>query len=313
MKRFCLILSLIIGLINISTANSKENAEENLTPNYWNCQNFAPIFTPIANPIYTLFAENDTICNDTVYQHLYCIQDELFSTENYELIDDWIKWNKETHKRHIGEIRFDNGNRQIYVRQNDKDYLLFDFDVKVGNVCHVYAGFDTIPNPKQSEFPNNIIDLVVTKVYEEVKSYLLDGVTPVQITNRVIDLAEINHLDDPKYKTTWIDGIGSIYGLYPIKIEELPDDNPYSTLLLCSWNEGNQLYQAPLERFAFICPTDCSPISVDCGGISILDTKIDEVSYKFNTNMPAYNVLGVPISEDYKGIVIQKGKKYIKL
>lgn len=312
MKRYCLILLMSIGIIGILIANPTQSTEESLSPNYWNCQNFDPVFEPNLNPIYTLFTGNDTICNDTLYKYLYCVQGELFSTENYEPIEDWINWYKESHKQHIGEIRFGNGNRQIYVRQNDKDYLLFDFDVKEGDTCRVYTGFDTIPDVKQLENGDDMIDLVVTKIYEEVRFYLLDGLTPIEERFRMIDLSGESHSGDKKYKSTWIDGIGSIYGLFPM-MEDLSSDEPASSYLLCAWHEAQQLYQAPQDRFSFLAPSDPNPISVSCGGIVILDTQLNEVSYQLNYDLPMYNILGIKVGKEYKGIVIQNGKKFIKL
>lgn len=311
MKRYSIIFLLIVSLQQICIADSSKS----VTPNYWHCQNF--INSEPNSMIYTLYTKGDTLCNDIIYQKLFCLQDELFSNELYGEINSEPQGvkpiqNQETKNKHIGEIRFTGNNRQIYIYRNNKEYLLFDFDVKEGDTCRVYTGFDTIPDVKQLENGDDMIDLVVTKIYEEVRFYLLDGLTPIEERFRMIDLSGESHSGDKKYKSTWIDGIGSIYGLFPM-MEYLSSDEPASSYLLCAWHEAQQLYQAPQDRFSFLAPSDPNPISVSCGGIVILDTQLNEVSYQLNYDLPMYNILGIKVGKEYKGIVIQNGKKFIKL
>ena len=270
---------------------------------YWNCENFYE-----HKFAYAIFCGGDTICNGKKYEFLYYLNIPLTPNEiGMEEMWEWQDRMREQYKQRIGELRYSDDGQKIYVRQNQQEYLLYDFSVKVGDTCSVYNGFDTIAAKKTDE-SDMMVDLVVTKIYEK------NG-------QKMIDLAEKSHFSDEKYRTTWIAGIGSKYGIFPIRIEDTPNNIAASTLLLCAWNiqngVGELVYHAPNEDFSFL-GSEADIITNSCESIIIADKSVD-IQYNYdnsadrdNEQLP-YTILGQPVTKQYKGIVIVGGKKFINL
>ena len=291
MKRILMYICFALSYICVNAQSyfmPTENTSNNL-PDLWNCvtiecdsfENVGVVYPYFSYKTY--FIENDS--TDNCYKKLYYVNVELFRSEDIlEIVghvqDEWVEKNK----KYMGDIRYSENNKQIYYRVNNQEYLLFDFSLEIGDTCRVYPYIDTIVDNDINE-----INLIVSDIYYK------NGV-------KYFDLQ-----DDVNLKTTsWIDGIGSLYGISPMPLEKTSCD--IGQLLICAWYESTTLYSMEYDALQKYIPNSY----VGCPHIVI--TGIDNIYQKstFDRNSYMYNILGQPINDNYKGIVIKNGQKVLK-
>ena len=72
------------------------------------------------------------------------------------------------------------------------------------------------------------------------------------------------------------------------------------------------------ENTCYVWNADCyrAVISPNCDGKiddSAVENIVQQGKDELDFSQPMYNVLGIRVSADYRGVVIQNGKKYIRL
>lgn len=273
------------AILTSSTMNNNEIGQP--TPTLWNCLQY---YCSTSSSVYeahrgcTYFLRGDSIVNDTTYQKLFFISEPLLSdslflamTNLYEFQEQQIERNK----RFVGLLRYSNDSKKVFYRNNNVEYLLFDYSLSLGDTCTISGELDTIESPISI-----LTDVVVTRIYERNGFVLLD----------VEDVHSQN-------TTTWIDGIGSIYGL-----SSFPCNT--NTRLICSWHNCLILYSTPSEDLQYLEPG--SIVVNSCPDVVVGPSKTNEITEPAGTDAPMYNLLGQPVGNDYRGIVIQNRKVYVK-
>lgn len=169
-------------------------------------------YTPlITNLTYSL--GSDTVIDGKLYR-------QIRYTHEYEHITNAYR----------GAIRQSEDGQQVYYIPwgSNNEYLLYNFDVKQGDIVHAYAGFNDISCEEMAEPGRSIIP-----AWTVMSVQTIDGRKHIFV-------------QDEEYGTTieWIEGIGTQYILWPF------GRTCYSTGLevqfhhaLCAAdNEGNILY-----------------------------------------------------------------------
>lgn len=312
MKRFyCLFALIAMIAANVQSSTTSFLAVNDVmvhdTPKTWSCAYFlCSNSTATGFDYITFFVDNDTVIGGVQYKKLWYVNDFLYYDSLSLSIVGQLQENIiQQSKRFVCPIRYADDGKKLYCHIDDNDYLLFDYGVQIGDTCRVLAGI----NLNTTIIPENEyvhIDLTI-----DTDNILELVVQNIRIYNgyNMIDLADLSHPGNPAYQTTWVDGVGSIYGL--TSIPEGGIDCSTTPALICAWTEDRQkLYEASDETLVFWNPE----FFVACPNIGMLTTDadmVDDHSQEAPVNPSMYNILGLRVDKDYHGIVIQDGKKIL--
>ena len=133
----------------------------------------------------------------------------------------------------IGELRFTE-DKQVYFYYNNTEYLLYDFDVQVGDTLDIFGGIELYSYSfvEQKTYPH-----VITKI-----DTLDDG--RLQITSDAIVIFEDGEVGtfEEKQQQIWIEGLGSINGIVHTGINPGIAGNP-AIVMLCAYRDDECVYK----------------------------------------------------------------------
>ena len=171
--------------------------------------------------------EGDTTINQQVYTKLVCTYTNHSATE---------KW-------YISALRFTE-DKKVYIYYDNTEYLLYDFDVQIGDTLDVFAGIYFYDFHKT--YPHVVTN--VNKLDDGRLQFYLDAIVRDEYLNQ-----------EEKFPKTWIEGVGSVDGIihnnaiigvggngktallcaYHNDECRYVTDNPNYTPLGCVYNEGD--------------------------------------------------------------------------
>ena len=133
----------------------------------------------------------------------------------------------------IGELRFTE-DKQVYFNYDNTEYLLYDFDVQVGDTLDIFGGIELYSYSfvEQKTYPH-----VITKI-----DTLDDG--RLQITSDAIVIFEDGEVGtfEEKQQQIWIEGLGSINGIVHTGINPGIAGNP-AIVMLCAYRDDECVYK----------------------------------------------------------------------
>ena len=133
----------------------------------------------------------------------------------------------------IGELRFTE-DKQVYFYYDNTEYLLYDFDVQVGDTLDIFGGIELYSYSfvEQKTYPH-----VITKI-----DTLDDG--RLQITSDAILIFEDGEVGtfEEKQQQIWIEGLGSINGIVHTGINPGIGGNP-AIVMLCAYRDDECVYK----------------------------------------------------------------------
>ncbi|MBQ8832507.1 MAG: hypothetical protein IJ000_03315 [Paludibacteraceae bacterium] len=133
----------------------------------------------------------------------------------------------------IGELRFTK-DKQVYFYYDNTEYLLYDFDVQVGDTLDIFGGIELYSYSfvEQKTYPH-----VITKI-----DTLDDG--RLQITSDAIVIFEDGEVGtfEEKQQQIWIEGLGSINGIVHTGINPGIAGNP-AIVMLCAYRDDECVYK----------------------------------------------------------------------
>lgn len=225
----------------------------------------------------------DTVLEGTTYRSLwfeggYCINGFIGGLR--ESADGMQVYWYNVSPRHSNEVR---------------EYLLYDFSAEVGdtirdayfNLWDMSIYLDHMGEP---EWPFWVVTDKKT----------IDGRIHMTVA-RFSD--EEQFRDTPNYPTTWIQGIGTAFVLWPYYYSNC---GPTTLHLVCVLRGDETLYQYDLSEYGITA--DCSDWHWE--RVSLPETRQDDFSN--HADAPRYNILGQPVDETYHGIVIRNGQKVLQ-
>lgn len=140
---------------------------------------------------------------------------------NNEIYTSLVRYNSrdisET-KSYIGALRFTE-DRKVFFYYDNIDYLLYDFDVQIGDTLEIFSG---IRNYKNTTTYTHVITNIDT---------LIDGKL------QILSVAIVNNDD---YEKIWIEGVGSIDGIVHNRAIGL--DGGIRDNLLCAYRNNECIY-----------------------------------------------------------------------
>ena len=132
----------------------------------------------------------------------------------------------------IGELRFTE-DKQVYFYYDNTEYLLYDFDVQVGDTLDIFGGIELYSYSfvEQKTYPH-----VITKI-----DTLDDG--RLQITSDAIVVFEDSYgAFEEKMPQTWIEGLGSTNGIVYTSINPgIAGDA--AIVMLCAYRDDECVYK----------------------------------------------------------------------
>ena len=132
-----------------------------------------------------------------------------------------------------GELRFTE-DKQVYFYYDNTEYLLYDFDVQVGDTLDIFGGIELYSYSfvEQKTYPH-----VITKI-----DTLDDG--RLQITSDAIIIFEDGEVGtfEEKQQQIWIEGLGSINGIVHAGINPGIAGNP-AIVMLCAYRDDECVYK----------------------------------------------------------------------
>lgn len=220
---------------------------------------------------YTFYLSGDTIISDMKYQKLY--------------LDGEYPVLGRVSQHYVASIRSSTDAKQVYIYTKDEEYLLFDFSVKIGDVCHVYLGVEAIFFPEEFAEEDVVRDLVVISVEDY-------GGHPSIVLK-----------DNFSSRTRWIKGVGSTIGLTSYTAGYTGVTDP---ILLCASQDDQQVYMAPDEEVSSWGYKNACPI------VEPVVTGVPNLAEESPVSSPCHTIMGTLAGDDYRGIVIHEGKVFLK-
>ena len=173
--------------------------------------------------------EGDTTINQQVYTKL------VYTYTPYSPTEKWYR----------GALRFTE-DKKVYIYYDNTEYLLYDFDVQIGDTLDVFAGIYFYDFHKT--YPHVVTN--VNKLDDGRLQVLLDAIVRDEYLNQ-----------EKKFPKTWIEGVGSVDGIIHnnaiIGVEgkgktallcayhndecRYTTDNPAYVPLGCIYNEGDDI------------------------------------------------------------------------
>ena len=183
---------------------------------------------------------------------------------------------------YIGAVRFTN-DKKVYIHYEDAEYLLYDFNVQVGDVIEVFSG---IQNYGQ------------THTY----THTITDVTPRE-DGRLLVESEIELKDDNhtiKVKKQWIEGIGSTDGITH-NVSSLMESGVHQ-VLLCAYHDDECMYTTDDPKYMPLgCIYNGEDSSNAVGNTSVSQSSatkiIKEGQLLILRDSKTYNVMGVEVGE----------------
>lgn len=301
MKRFFTFLAVIILVLNSSYAIT--------FPDTWYCLDEQRSWGPNPNGpdevslnMAKYYLDGDTTINDMTYSKLFYQSD----TKDFQ--------GRSYRDAYIGGLRFNEDTTKIYIRPwgseyyNCKDdYLLFDYTIKEGETCDAFVSsvddwwycdeigyMDTVVLPIECVK----IDTINNRRYFTMKATYFS--TPIH--------------DYSYHQFIWIERIGTKFGLFSSPHPLDPTDEQYSDHpLLCALRGDEVLYSRPDSELTHI---GHHGVLNHCSSFEVIRSDIENNDIlggaTLDLSAPMYNVLGQPVDKDYRGVVIQNGRKYVR-
>lgn len=181
---------------------------------------------------------------------------------------------------YIGALRFTD-DQKVYIHYEDSEYLLYDFNVQVGDVIEVFSG---IQNYGQ------------THTY----THTITDVTPRE-DGRLLVESEIELKDDNhtlKVKKQWIEGIGSTDGITH-NVSSLMESGVHQ-VLLCAYHDDECMYTTDDPKYMPLgCVYNGEDSSNAVGNTSVSQSSatkiIKEGQLLILRDGKTYNVMGVEV------------------
>ena len=213
--------------------------------------------------------EGDTTINQQVYTKL------VYTYTPYSATEKWYS----------GALRFTE-DKKVYIYYDNIEYLLYDFDVQVGDTLDVFAGIYYYDFHKT--YPHVVTN--VNKLDDGRLQFYLDAIVRDEYLNQ-----------EKKFPKTWIEGVGSVDGIIHNNAIIGVDGNG-KTALLCAYHNDDCRYVTDNPNYT---PLGCvynegdvinaeESVSVSAPSVQKI---IKEGQLLILRDGKVYNVMGVEIGQ----------------
>lgn len=213
--------------------------------------------------------EGDTTINQQTYTKL------VLSYTDYSATEKW----------YVGALCFTD-DKKVYIYYDNTKYLLYDFDVQVGDTLEIFAGVDYYNFHKT--YPHVVTS--ISKLNDNRLQICLDAIVRDENMNQ-----------EKKFSKTWIEGVGSVDGIVHNNAIIGVGGNGKSALL-CAYYNDECIYTTDNPKYA---PLGCIYNEGDIiNAVEIVTTPepsvqkiIKEGQLLILRDGNTYNVMGMEVGE----------------
>ena len=154
-------------------------------------------------------------------------QDTVIENQVYSKLTYYSSKSATKEQRYVGALRFTK-DKKVYIHYDNTEYLLYDFDVQIGDTLEIFGGTNYYSDNK-----------TLTHIITDIDT-LNDGRLHItsDVIVRVIDGGII--LEEDRQKQQWIEGVGSIDGI--VQNNATLRMGNFVTVLLCAYNNDECCY-----------------------------------------------------------------------
>lgn len=213
--------------------------------------------------------EGDTTINQQTYTKL------VLSYTDYSATEKW----------YVGALCFTD-DKKVYIYYDNTKYLLYDFDVQVGDTLEIFAGVDYYNFHKT--YPHVVTS--ISKLNDNRLQICLDAIVRDENMNQ-----------EKKFSKTWIEGVGSVDGIVHNNAIIGVGGNGKAALL-CAYYNDECIYTTDNPKYA---PLGCIYNEGDIiNAVEIVTTQepsvqkiIKEGQLLILRDGNTYNVMGMEVGE----------------
>lgn len=154
-------------------------------------------------------------------------QDTVIENQVYSKLTYYSSKSATKEQRYVGALRFTE-DKKVYIHYDNTEYLLYDFDVQIGDTLEIFGGTNYYSDNK-----------TLTHIITDIDT-LNDGRLHItsDVIVRVIDGGII--LEEDRQKQQWIEGVGSADGI--VQNNATLRMGNFVTVLLCAYNNDECCY-----------------------------------------------------------------------
>ena len=154
-------------------------------------------------------------------------QDTVIENQVYSKLTYYSSKSATKEQRYVGALRFTE-DKKVYIHYDNTEYLLYDFDVQIGDTLEIFGGTNYYSDNK-----------TLTHIITDIDT-LNDGRLHItsDVIVRVIDGGII--LEEDRQKQLWIEGVGSADGI--VQNNATLRMGNFVTVLLCAYNNDECCY-----------------------------------------------------------------------
>ena len=214
-------------------------------------------------------------------------QDTVIENQVYSKLTYYSSKSATKEQRYVGALRFTE-DKKVYIHYDNTEYLLYDFDVQIGDTLEIFGGTNYYSD-------NKTLTHIITDIDTSNDGRL--HITSDVIV-RVIDGGII--LEEDRQKQQWIEGVGSADGI--VQNNATLRMGNFVTVLLCAYNNDECCYTTDNPGYT---PLGCvynegdvinavEDVSVSAPSVQKI---IKEGQLLILRDSKTYNVMGVEITK----------------
>lgn len=214
-------------------------------------------------------------------------QDTVIENQVYSKLTYYSSKSATKEQRYVGALRFTE-DKKVYIHYDNTEYLLYDFDVQIGDTLEIFGGTNYYSDNK-----------TLTHIITDIDT-LNDGRLHItsDVIVRVIDGGII--LEEDRQKQQWIEGVGSADGI--VQNNATLRMGNFVTVLLCAYNNDECCYTTDNPGYT---PLGCvynegdvinavESVSVSAPSVQKI---IKESQLLILRDGKMYNIMGVEVGE----------------
>lgn len=213
-------------------------------------------------------------------------QDTVIENQVYSKLTYYSSKSATKEQRYVGALRFTE-DKKVYIHYDNTEYLLYDFDVQIGDTLEIFGGTSYYSDNK-----------TLTHIITDIDT-LNDGRLHItsDVIVRVIDGGII--LDEDRQKQQWIEGVGSADGIVQNNVT-LSMGN-FVTVLLCAYNNDECIYTTDNPYYASLGCVYNDPIFSATEEVNAPTQSVQKIMYNGQLLIlrdgKMYNTMGVEVGE----------------
>ena len=210
-------------------------------------------------------------------------QDTIINNQEYATLTYYSSKKSIDEKSYVGALRFTN-DKKVYIYYDNTEYLLYDFDVQVGDTLEIFGGMTYY---KERKTLKHVITGIDTLNDNRLK-----------ITSDAFLSYDYNYLEP--WNIIWLEGIGSTHGI--VHCDPTLMNGNLSNILLCAYQNEEHIYTTIYPYYEVLgCIYNEGDVITNIEEVKSKKTVVEKVIRNGQIFIiwegKTYNVMGIEIEE----------------